>query len=296
MPTLTTDDGVRLFYEEAGAGTPIVFVHEFGGDHRSWEPQLRHFSRAYRCIAYNARGYPPSDVPEDWQRYSQERARDDIRSVLDTLGLERAHIVGLSMGAFATLHFGLAYPGRALSLAAAGGAYGSHPAHHRQFQEDSRANAHRIEREGMARFVASYGVGPTRVQLQNKDARSFAEYLAQFHEHSARGAMNTLLGVQCRRPSFYDLAEPLQRMSVPTLLMLGDEEEPALEANLFLKRCIPGAGLAVLPCSGHGINLEEPALFNRLLEDFLHRAELGRWPRRDRRSVVPSLYGPGGRA
>jgi pimeloyl-ACP methyl ester carboxylesterase len=295
MPTLTTDDGIRLFYEETGAGTPIVFVHEFGGDHRSWEPQLRHFARRYRCITYNARGYPPSDVPEDVERYSQQRARDDILSVLDALKLERAHVVGLSMGAFATLHFGLAHAGRALSLAVAGGAYGSHPGHHRQFQQDSRANAERIQREGMARFVASYGVGPTRVQLERKDPRSFAEYLAQFHEHSALGAANTLLGVQCRRPSFYDLAEPLQRMALPTLILLGDEEEPALEANLFLKRCIPTAGLAVLPCSGHAINLEEPALFNRLLEDFLHQVELGRWPRRDPRSVVPSLHGPGGK-
>jgi pimeloyl-ACP methyl ester carboxylesterase len=76
MPELATDDGVKLHYEEAGSGSPIVFVHEFAGDARSWEPQLRHFSRRYRCIAYNARGYPPSDVPEDVERYSQQsRAR-----------------------------------------------------------------------------------------------------------------------------------------------------------------------------------------------------------------------------
>ena len=292
---LRTDDGVNLHYEETGAGAPIVFVHEFGGDHRSWEPQVRHFARRYRCIAYNARGYPPSDVPEDVERYSQARARDDILAVLDALELERAHIVGLSMGAFATLHFGLAHARRALSLTVAGGAYGSHPAHYRQFQQDSRANAERIRREGMAKFVSSYGVGPTRVQLQNKDPRSFAEYLAQFNEHSPLGSANTLLGVQSRRPSFYDLADALQRMTVPTLIMLGDEEEPALEANLFLKRCIPTAGLAVLPVSGHAINLEEPALFNRLLEDFLHQVESGRWSRRDPRSLVPSIYGPAGK-
>ncbi|HUN45026.1 MAG TPA: alpha/beta fold hydrolase, partial [Stellaceae bacterium] len=113
MPHLTADDGVRLYYEEVGSGTPIVFVHEFAGDHRSWEPQLRFFSRRYRCVAYNARGYPPSDVPADAQRYSQDRARDDIRSVLDALKLEKAHVVGLSMGGFATLHFGMHYPDRA---------------------------------------------------------------------------------------------------------------------------------------------------------------------------------------
>ena len=295
MPHITTDDGVSLHYEETGRGTPVVFVHEFGGDLRSWEPQVRYFSRMYRCIAYNARGYPPSDVPEDWNRYSQERARDDIRAVLDGLKLERAHVVGLSMGAFATLHFGLAYPQRALSLTVAGGAYGSHPAHYKQFQQDSRANAERIERDGMQKFVSTYGVGPTRVQLENKDPRSFAEYLAQFNEHSGLGAINTLRGVQCRRPSFYDLVEPLKKMMVPTLIMLGDEEEPALEANLLLKRCIPRAGLAIFPRSGHAINLEEPVLFNRLLEDFFHQVEAGAWAARDARSTMASVYGPSGK-
>jgi pimeloyl-ACP methyl ester carboxylesterase len=295
MPLLTTDDGVRLHYEETGAGTPIVFVHEFAGDSRSWEPQVRHFARRYRCITYNARGYPPSDVPEDGERYSQQRARDDIRAVLDGLKLERAHIVGLSMGAFATLHFGMAYGKRALSLTAAGGAYGSHPTQHAKFQAESRGNAEFIRREGMAKFAATYGHGPTRVQLQNKDPRGFAEYARQLAEHSAQGSANTMAGYQGRRPSLYDFVAELKRMDVPTLLMLGDEEEPALEANLFLKRCIPTAGLAVLPHSGHAINLEEPALFNRLLEDFLHQVDLGRPMRRDPRSLVSSLYGPGGK-
>src|SRR5437764_5324831 len=295
MPTLTTDDGVRLHYEETGAGTPLVFVHEFGGDLRSWEPQVRYFARLYRCIRYNARGYPPSDVPEDWNRYSQERPRDDIRAVLDALKIDRAHVVGLSMGAFATLHFGLHYPQRAISIAVAGGGYGSHPAHYKQFQQDSRANAERIQRDGMAKFVSTYGVGATRVQLQNKDPRGFAEYLAQFHEHSGLGAANTLLGVQCRRPSLYDLVEPMKKMTVPTLIMSGDEEEPSLEVSLLMKRCIPKAGLAVIAKSGHAINLEEPALFNRLLEDFLHQVETGRWGARDPRTTTPSIYGPPGK-
>ena len=295
MPLLTTDDGVNLHYEETGVGTPIVFVHEFAGDQRSWEPQVRHFARRYRCITYNARGYPPSDVPEDVSRYSQERARDDILSVLDALKLDRAHVVGLSMGAFATLHFGMKHGRRALSLTVAGGAYGAHPAQYAKFQAESRANAEFIRREGMAKFAATYGHGPTRVQLLNKDPRGFAEYARQLAEHSAAGSANTMAGYQARRPSLYDLVEDIKRIDTPTLLMLGDEEEPALEANLLLKRCIPTAGLAVLPCSGHAINLEEPALFNRLLEDFLHQVEAGRWRRRDPRAVVPSLYGPGGK-
>jgi len=86
-----TDDGVRLYFEETGSGVPVVLVHEFAGDHRSWEPQVRFLSRWFRCITFNARGYPPSDVPEDATRYSQARARDDIRDVLAHLRVERAH-------------------------------------------------------------------------------------------------------------------------------------------------------------------------------------------------------------
>jgi pimeloyl-ACP methyl ester carboxylesterase len=292
---LTSDDGVKLFYEEAGAGIPIVFVHEFAGDCRSWEPQLRYFSRRYRCIAFNARGYPPSEVPEDFERYSQARARDDILAVLDALNIQRAHIVGLSMGAFATLHFGMAHGKRALSLTVAGGGYGTHPAQYRQFQEDSKKHAAFIQREGMAKFAASYGLGPTRVQFQNKDPRAFAEFMQQLAEHSALGAANTMLGYQARRPSLYDLTAEMARIEAPTLIMAGDEEEPCLEACLLMKRAVPTAGLAILPCSGHGINLEEPALFNQLLQDFFHQVEAGRWRARDKRAVVPSLYGPGGK-
>jgi pimeloyl-ACP methyl ester carboxylesterase len=295
VPTLTTDDGVALHYEEAGAGAPIVFVHEFAGDARSWEPQLRHFARRYRCIAYNARGYPPSAVPADVERYSQARARDDIKAVLDALRIERAHVVGLSMGANATLHFGLTYPRRALSLTFAGGGYGSHPATQAKFQQDSKANAETIRRHGMAKFVDTYGLGAARVQYQNKDPRGFDEYLRQFREHSAPGAMNTLLGVQARRPSFYAMTDELARLDVPLLVMTGDEDEPSLEASLLVKRCVPTAALAVLPRSGHGINLEEPALFNRLLGDFLHQVDAGRWQRRDARAAVASIYGPSGK-
>src|ERR1700757_4743357 len=125
MPHLTADDGVKLYYEEVGSGIPIIFVHEFAGDIRSYELQIRYFARRYRCIVYNARGYPPSDVPEDPARYSQERARDDIRAVLDGLGIAKAHVVGVSMGGFATLHSGLSYPDRALSLVVAGCGYGA---------------------------------------------------------------------------------------------------------------------------------------------------------------------------
>jgi pimeloyl-ACP methyl ester carboxylesterase len=300
MALLTTDDGVKLYYEETGTGTPIVFVHEFAGDHRSWEPQVRYFSHRYRCISYSARGYPPSEVPAGLERYSQERWREDLRSVLDALALPAAHIVGLSMGAFATLHFGMRYcakgsPARALSLTLAGCGTGSHPAAYRKFQEEARGLAAGIQQHGMAHFAATYGHGASRVQFRNKDPRGFAEAIAQLSEHSAVGSANTMLGYQARRPCLYDLTEAIGKIDVPTLVLTGDEDEPCLEPSLLLKRTIPKAALAVLPRSGHAINLEEPALFNRLLDDFLHQVEAGRWGARDPVAAFASIYGPAGK-
>jgi pimeloyl-ACP methyl ester carboxylesterase len=282
MPTLKTDDGVNLYYEETGSGVPIVFVHEFAGDYRTWEPQVRHFSRRYRCITYNARGYPPSDVPADVERYSQQRARDDIRSVLDALGIQRAHILGNSMGGFASLHFGIAHSDRALSCVVAGCGYGAHPTQYAQFQAQSRALAKTMIEEGMAKVAATYGHGPARLQLQAKDPRTFAEFIRNFSEHSAQGSANTMLGYQARRPSLYDLTAEMARIEAPVLIVAGDEDDPTLEPSLLMKRTIPGAALAVLPASGHMTNLEEPALFNRLLEDFFHQVESGRWTGRIR--------------
>ena len=277
MPTLTTDDDVELYFEDTGSGTPIVFVHEFGGDQRSWESQVRHFARRYRCITYNARGYPPSAVPEEPQRYSQQRARDDIGCVLDALSIDRAHVVGLSMGAFATLHFGKAYPSRPLSLVVAGCGYGAHPDQHAQFQLDFEALAQTMLEKGMQHAAETYCYGPARIQLRDKDPDGFAEFIRQFAEHSALGSANTLRGYQAQRPSLYDLTAEMQAITAPLLIVAGDEDEPTLEPSLLMKRTIASAALAVLPKCGHALNLEEPALFNRLLEDFFHTAESGRW-------------------
>jgi pimeloyl-ACP methyl ester carboxylesterase len=291
MPHVTTTDGVRLYYEEVGSGDPVVFVHEFAGDYRSYETQLRFFARRYRCIAFNARGYPPSDVPEDWQGYSQERARDDIRDVLDRLNITKAHVVGISMGGFAVLHFGFAYPGRATSLVVAGCGYGAQPDKRQQFQEEVARVAAAIESRGMAEVSKSYGAGPTRVQYQNKDPRGYAEFLTQLAEHSTLGAANTQRGVQGRRPSLWELTEQMKTLEVPTLIATGDEDDPCLDPGILMKRLIPSAALLVFPNTGHALNIEEPDLFNRSLADFFHQVESGRWPRRDPRSVTGSILG-----
>ncbi len=291
MPHITTDDGVRLYYEEAGSGAPVVFVHEFAGDYRSWEPQVRYLSRRYRCIAFNARGWPPSDVPQDVSRYSQARACDDIRSVLDGLKIDKAHIVGLSMGGFATLHFGLTYPSRARSVLVAGAGYGSERGEREKFRAEAVVIAAKLEKEGMAAFAEAYAYGPTRVQFENKDPRGFAEFKAMLAEHSAKGAANTQLGVQRERPSIFDLEDKLAACRVPMLVVTGDEDWPCLLPGVFIKRTCPTAGLLVIPNSGHAVNIEEPGAFNAALADFLAQADSGRWPVRDPRAVSQSITG-----
>lgn len=291
MAFAETDDGVKLYFEETGRGEPVIFVHEFAGDHRSWELQVRHFARRYRCITTNARGYPPSDVPEDPGRYSQARATADVKAVLDHLGIARAHIVGLSMGGFATLHFGLRYPEQARALVVAGCGYGAEPDAREKFRAEAKACADSLARDGMAAFAAGYSLGPARVQFQNKDPRGHREFAEMLAGHSATGAALTQLGVQRERPSLYDLEDQLGALTVPTLIVTGDEDEPCLAPSLYMKRKIPSAGLAVLPKTGHTLNLEEPEAFNRLLTEFFALVEAGRWEPRDPRSISDTILG-----
>jgi pimeloyl-ACP methyl ester carboxylesterase len=291
MAIARTDDGVDLYYESTGSGVPIVFVHEFAGDMQSWEPQVRHFAKRYRVITFNARGYPPSSVPEDVSVYSQQRAVVDVLAVMDHAGIERAHLAGLSMGGFAALHFGLLHPARALSLCVAGCGYGAEPAQRDRFREEARVSAAMLLEQGMAAFAEKYAAGPSRVPFKNADPRGFAEFKKQFAGHSALGSANTQLGVQRERPSLYDLTEALSRLTVPTLIVNGDEDWACLQPGLLLKKIIPSAALLVLPNCGHTINLEAPAEFNRQLDAFLAHVESGRWPMRDPRAMVDSITG-----
>lgn len=291
MAFAETDDGVKLYYEESGQGFPMIFVHEFAGDHRSWEPQRRYFSRRFRCIAYNARGFPPSAVPEDPALYSQARACDDIKAVLDHLDIAQAHVVGLSMGGFATLHFGLTHPAMARSLVVAGCGYGAEPAKNAQFRAEAEATACALEENGIEAFAETYALGPARVQFQNKDPRGWQEFIEQLRQHSPLGSARTMRGVQKGRPSLWDLETAMAAMTLPTLIVTGDEDEPCLLPNLFMKRTIRSSGLVVLPKAGHAVNLEEPDAFNRAVTDFLDLVEADRWGLRDPRATSTSILG-----
>jgi pimeloyl-ACP methyl ester carboxylesterase len=294
MPFVTTSDGVRLHYESEGDGPALVFAHEFGGDARSWASQVAHFAPRYRCLTFDARGYPPSDVPSDPSSYSLERATDDLRELLDALGIDRAHLVGLSMGSFTVLHTGLRWPARVASIVVAGTGYGSHPGITERFRADMARNADGIRERGMEWFAETWGRGPTRIQLEEKDPSGFAAHLGDLAGHSAVGSANTMSEIQGKRPSYYDLVDELRALRTPTLLVAGDEDDLALEASIYLKRCIDPAGLAILPKTGHLVNLEDPPRFNALVDDFLSAVAAGSWRARRDDAAPSSIWGPAG--
>ncbi len=285
MPFAVMRDKVRLHYEEAGSGTPILFVHEFGGDHRSWEGQMRHFSRRHRTIAYAARGYTPSDVPASPDAYSYRHFMADVVGLLDHLDIAKAHIVGLSMGGYSALQVGINHADRAHSLTLAGTGSGSEPDRQDEFRKGALETARQFETMGSKAVAKTYGFGPGRVPLEVKDPRGYAEFAAQFGEHDAQGSAHTMRGFQGQRPSIYTFEDAIRHIALPVLILVGDEDDACIAPSLFLKRCIRACGLAMLAKTGHGINLEEPALFNQFVGDFIARAEAGRWPPRDPRSI-----------
>ncbi len=282
-------NGVRLWVEEEGDGPALVFVHEFGGDHRSWRQQVDHFKDRYRCVTYSARGYPPSDVPDDEDAYGQDFATADLLGVIDALDIDRAHIVGLSMGAYTGLRFAMAHPGRIETLVAASGGSGSFPPTRELFLNETRELADTILAQDSL-DLPGFAASATRTQLKLKNSDAWQEFADHFAEHSPRGSAFTLRRVQAGRPSLYDFAETLKALAVPTLLMIGDEDEPCIDTNVFLKRTIPTSGLVTFAKSGHLINLEEPAAFNAAIDRFHEDVAAGRWPARDAATRGASAY------
>ena len=279
MPHISARDSVRLYYEEAGEGTAVVFVHEYAGDYRSWEAQMRRFSRSHRCITYSQRGYPPSDVPKDAAYYGQDIARDDVLALMDALKIGKAHVVGHSMGAYTALHVGINAPERCISVVAAGCGWGSTPdVKQREAMKALAAETGKMfAEEGVTAAAAKYADAPMRQAQKNKDPRGHAEFTKMLAEHSAEGHAQTMFNLQLKRPTLWEMEDKLKTFSPPLLVIVGDEDEPCIDGSVFLKRTAPTAGLLVIPRSGHNVPSEEPAIFNAALAELFASAEAGRW-------------------
>ena len=277
VTVVLTKDKVGLYVEETGSGVPVIFVHEFAGDHRSWEPQVRYLSRSHRCVTFASRGYPPSNVPRAPDSYSQDLARCDVIAILDALGIEKAHIVGHSMGAYTALHVGIHHPDRCLSVSALGCGWGSKPEDREKSAEACETIAEMFERQPIAHAAAKYARFAMRTTFEAKDPRGFADFEAMLAQHSGIGSALTMRNLQQKRPTLWDMNAQLKAFSLPLLVLVGDEDHPCLDGSLFLKRTVPQAALIVVPRAGHTITLEEPAAVNAALCELFSAVSLNTW-------------------
>jgi pimeloyl-ACP methyl ester carboxylesterase len=238
---------------------------------------MRFFARSHRCVTFAARGYPPSDIPTEPNAYSQDIACGDVLAVMNALGIEKAHVVGHSMGAYTTLHVGLDHPGRCLSVALLGCGWGSNPAERDASVRTCEEIARMFQSEPIEVAASNYANAPMRHTFRAKDPRGFAEFKRMLAEHSGMGSALTMLNLQLKRPTLWDLEKRLRDFIVPLLVIVGDEDFPCLDGSLFLKRVVPTAGLLVIPRSGHTINSEEPCAVNAALAELFGAAETGCW-------------------
>jgi len=193
------------------------------------------------------------------------------------LGLEKAHIVGLSMGSTTTLLFGIKHADKALSLTIASTGYGAVGGDRALFHAEIGGMADRLEAEGWGDIALEYGNGPFRRSFAIKDPEAHAAFLKRLGKHSGVGSARTMRTVQMVRPAFPDILDDLKAMTLPVLLIVGDDDAPAIEGTLYLKNAIPTAGMFMLPRSGHMLNLEETEAFNLVLGRFLKFAADGTW-------------------
>jgi pimeloyl-ACP methyl ester carboxylesterase len=268
-------NGVDLYHEVTGDGTPLVWSHEFGGDFRSWEPQVRYFSRRHRVVTYNHRGYPPSSVPKGATEYSQGLLVEDLYQLLLHLGLGPVHLGGCSMGANVARDCAIAHPESLRSLVMVGAGAGS--VNRAAFLAGQAEIAAALDREGQAGRVRNFESIPTRATFKRKDPRGFAEFLRQASEHDAQACAHLAREVMSKRKTVPELEAGLRALRVPTLIMVGDQDAPCVEPSIMMRAFIPHAGLVVFPACGHTPNIEEPGLFNLHVAEFLAAVEAGRW-------------------
>jgi len=274
MTLVPARDGTKLYGESSGPenGVPIVFVHELAGSCRSFDLQVAAWRDKYRCIAFSARGYPPSDVPPSVEFYSQGHAAADIGAVFDGFGIKDAHLIGVSMGSASTLQYAIRHPDRvrSMTLTSIGSGSDMKPG---EFAAGMEVLAALTLTKGMRALAEHYSATPTRYRLKDKNLAEYKNFIDQLAAGSALGITNTMRGVQEKRPTIYTYKDKIAALNVPALVVLGAEDEPCIGPSHFLKETLPGARLEVVPKTGHCVNLEEPALYNRLVMGFIEDVE-----------------------
>lgn len=275
MARITAGDGVALYAETQGSGVPIVFVHELAGSCRAFDLQVKEWRESWRCVTFNARGYPPSDVPPTVDSYSQDIAASDIGAVLDGFDLADAHLIGVSMGSASVLQYAIRNPKRArsITLTSIGSGSDMKPG---EFASGMEALARLTLEKGMRALAEHYAATPTRYRLKEKNPSEYRNFIEQLAAGSPLGITNTMRGVQESRPPIYVHKDRIAALDVPALIVLGEEDAPCVGPSHFLAETLPGARLEIVATTGHAVNLEEPQLYNKLVMGFIGRVEAAR--------------------
>ena len=274
MAEFTTADGVKIFYEVQGEGAPIVFVHEFGGDYRSWARQVATLKSDHRCISFSARGFWPSEAPDEETSYGQSRSSSDLLALIDHLVLDAVHLVGTSMGSFTSLDVALAHPERVLTLTLVGNSSGPRDALERdQYRQNWIGEEVRLrEARGPAGAVDVLRSDPAYRSFQANDPESWATYATNLEQQPVHSAIHILKTLHWSRVSLFDQADRLRAFDKPVLLVTGAEDYYLVaETNDFLVQTLPSCQHLHFDRTGHLANIERAAEFNAALRSHVER-------------------------
>jgi pimeloyl-ACP methyl ester carboxylesterase len=244
-------NGIEIDYEVSGGGPAVLLSHGYSATRRMWDAQHRVLGERHRVISWSMRGHGETESPTDPARYSAALTVGDMRALLGDLGVRRAVIGGLSLGGYVSLAFYLEHPEmvRALVICDSGPGYRS---------ADAREawNARALERAAALEARGLDALGKSREVREAVALHRSAQGLA----HAARG----MLAQEGSR-----VIDGLVSIQVPTLIIVGDQDQPFLAPCEYMAKKIPGARLELIRDAGHSSNLDQPEAFNRVLLDFL---------------------------
>lgn len=242
-------NGIEIEYEVTGNGPTLVLSHGYGSTRHMWDGQ-HHAFPGWRVVSWDMRGHGQTDSPVDPKAYSAALTVADMRALLEHVGVERAVIGGLSLGGYVSLAFALAHPAmtRALVICDSGPGYRN---------AEARAGWNQRAFERAANLE---GQGLDALTRRSRETQQAVHRSAQGLAHAARGML---------AQENSQVIDGLAGLRVPTLVIVGDQDQPFVAPSEYMAKKIPGARLAVIPGAGHSSNLDQPEIFNRVLGEFL---------------------------
>ncbi len=272
MPDILAN-GIRIYYEERGTGPAMVWAHGLEGTWRGWEATMAYFQNRYRVIAYDARGHGRSEIPDRPEAYSQEIMVQDMRGVMDALGVVQAIVGGHSMGANVALNLALRYPERCLGLIPVG--IGSGSSDQPWWRDWWGALADLAEQQGMAAYFEEMKKLPAWGSAF-ADPKTGKQVTGETLNSSPKGIAYTIRGVQRERLPIFQLASKLEKLPVETLVVLSEEDTPVVECSQFIVQRVPRASLEIIPAKSHWTHLEAPEKFLAAVDRFVSRLAVGK--------------------